>query len=86
MSDQSRIEDRLERVEAILQRMDVTLAAQHVSLENHIRRTELLEESVRPIEKHVAVVGAIGKILLGSGGVLSIIGLGIQIYRLFAEL
>ena len=82
MSDQSRNDERLERMEAALQRIDITLASQHVSLDNHIRRTEILEAQMTPISQHVAIVGAIGKVVLGSGGMLGLLGLGLQVYRL----
>lgn len=78
------INARLERIEATLNRIDVTLAKQHVSLETHIKRTDLLEERLEPISAHVAIVGAIGKILIGSGGVVGLVMLGVQIYRLVA--
>ena len=42
----SKIDDRLSKI-------DSTLAAQHESLRDHIRRTELLEEQVKPIHEHV---------------------------------
>lgn len=42
----AKIDDRLSKI-------DVTLAAQHESLRDHIRRTELLEEQIKPVNEHV---------------------------------
>lgn len=51
---------KLEQSDARLNSIDVTLAKQHVSLTEHIRRTEILESEVRPIKHHVSMVqGAI---------------------------
>lgn len=58
-----RIEDKLDQVSDKLHAVDITLAAQHVSLEDHIRRTELLEEEVRPIKRHVDRVNGALKLL-----------------------
>jgi archaellum component FlaC len=58
MQDESltRIENKLDKVQDKIGAIDVTLASQHVSLVEHIRRTELLEKDVAPIKKHVAMV------------------------------
>lgn len=48
-----KIEDKLDAVIQRINSIDVTLAAQHESLKDHIRRTELLEEEVKPIKAHV---------------------------------
>lgn len=56
----ARIEDKIDHVVERLSSIDSTLSAQHVSLKEHIRRTDLLESQVKPIEKHVTMVhGAI---------------------------
>jgi len=60
MSDDKKDDKKLDKIEnkidAIAHRInaiDVTLAAQHESLKDHIRRTELLEAQVEPIKEHV---------------------------------
>ncbi len=59
MSDEKfgRFEDKLDRVVERIGSIDSTLAAQHVSLSEHIRRTNILEDKLAPVEKHVAMVG-----------------------------
>ncbi len=42
--DESRTDAKLEKIEAHLSRIDVTLAKNTVSLEEHIRRTEQIEK------------------------------------------
>ncbi len=64
MSDQ-RILDKLDEMDKRLDNIDVTLAKQHVSLEEHIKRTNLLEEKLDPVEKHVHGVNVILKLFGG---------------------
>jgi ABC-type Zn uptake system ZnuABC Zn-binding protein ZnuA len=92
----ARIEETLKNLEtssaataATIARVDVTLVKQHASIEYHIKRTDLAEAALagvraelKPIALHVAVVGAIGKFLLGSGGAVGLTMLGIQLVRL----
>lgn len=63
----SRIEEKIDRVSERLNSVDVTLAAQHVSLAEHVRRTNLLEKEIAPIKTHVAMVqGAVKAIGVAS--------------------
>ena len=61
---------RLERVEVKIDDLDdqlnyisTTLAAQHESLREHIRRTTMIEEELKPIRRHVYMING-GLILL----------------------
>jgi tetrahydromethanopterin S-methyltransferase subunit G len=65
-----RIEEKIDNLGGHLGTIDTTLALQHVSLEQHIRRTELLEEKIAPLEKHVSQVHGIMKFI----GILTTIG------------
>ena len=59
-----RLLEKLDKIEEKIANIDVTLAKQHVSLDTHIKRTDLLEklvneirkEEIAPISKHVARV------------------------------
>lgn len=56
MSDDKRlerIESKLDDTNDHLSAIDSTLAAQHVSLREHIRRTALIEKELAPIKTHV---------------------------------
>ncbi len=49
----TKLENKLEKISDHLRSIDITLASQHVTLEEHIKRTKQLEERVDPIEKSV---------------------------------
>lgn len=66
MSDSKRIERIEDKVDALGQKLgsiDVTLAKQHESLREHMRRTELLELEMTPVKKHVAMVAGAFKFI-----------------------
>ncbi len=65
-----RIEDKIDAVGQKIGSIDVTLASQHESLKDHMRRTELLEQSIEPIKKHVNMVSGALKLI----GLLATIG------------
>jgi uncharacterized coiled-coil protein SlyX len=79
-------EKRLERIEVKIDDIDdqlamisSTLAAQHVSLKEHMRRSNALEAKLAPVEKHVAMVNGALKLL----GVFALIASIIEaIYRI----
>jgi archaellum component FlaC len=50
------VDEKLEKISEKLSSIDVTLAVNTEQLKVHIRRTELLEEAVEPVKKHVAMV------------------------------
>lgn len=55
-----RIETKIDRLDERQDKADITLTAQHASLVEHVRRTNLLEAKLEPVEKHVAMMqGAI---------------------------
>lgn len=75
-----KIDATLEKLDSRLDNVDVTLAKQHVSLEEHMRRSDLLEEKMKPVEAHVAMVNGVFKFL----GIASlIVGLIAGIKSLF---
>lgn len=65
-----RIESRLDQVADNVSSINVTLAAQHQSLVDHMRRTELAEKAIelnrqelRAVEAHISRVEGIAKFL-----------------------
>lgn len=52
-------EEILEKINSI----DKTLVEQHVTLKEHVRRTELLETEMRPVKTHISRVEGALKIL-----------------------
>lgn len=64
------VEDKLDKldtkVDALDSRLDdinVTLTRNTDSLELHMRRTEILENEVAPLKKHVSMMNAFAKII-----------------------
>lgn len=70
-----RIDEKLDVIVEKIHTIDVTLVRNTSSLEEHIRRTELLEKAVdnlndeiRPIQSHVKTINLFVKILMLSLG------------------
>lgn len=61
------------RMEERLDSIDRTLAAQNVSLEEHIRRTELLENEVKPLSKFYSQWVGVFKFISIAGIIATII-------------
>jgi tetrahydromethanopterin S-methyltransferase subunit G len=57
------VEERLEKIDSRLEKISETLVRNTSSLEEHMRRTALLEKEVAPITKHVAQLQGAGKLL-----------------------
>lgn len=77
----NKLEDKIDIISEKITSIDVTLAKQSTILDEHIRRTNLLEEKLAPIEKHVHMVNGALKtvgfmaIVLGViEGILKLIG------------
>lgn len=60
--DYKRLEDKLDKVMDMQGEMNVTLAKQSVILEEHVKRTNILEEKLAPVEKHVSLMKSLMKI------------------------
>lgn len=68
-----RIEVKIDDIGDHLGSIDVTLAAQHVQLKEHIRRTALLEAELKPVKKHVDMVNGVMKFLTALGVIAGIV-------------
>lgn len=81
-----RIENKVDKISDKIGSIDSTLAAQHESLKDHIRRTELLEADVAPIKKHVAMVSGALK-LVGLVGIIATIAEGtVEVLKYFGKI
>lgn len=74
------IDQNIIRVEERLNGMDRTLVKQEENLKEHMKRSDLLEEQMAPVKKHVAlvesvfkIVGAIGVLVATAAGIVKII-------------
>lgn len=68
----------------------VTLAEQHITLEDHTRRSlaneaavELLRKQIQPIENHVLMVNFTVKILLAIGGIVGFVASLLKVLEFF---
>lgn len=77
-----RIEDKLDTVNSKIANIDSTLAAQHESLKHHIKRTDLLEKKIEPIQKHVAMVHGAMKLIGLMATIAGIVEVILMIMRL----
>ena len=76
----SRIFEKLEKIETHIISIDTTLAKQHMSLEEHMRRTLQLENEMSPVVKHVEQVRGAG-MLLGLLALLATIASIILVFK-----
>lgn len=77
----NKLEDKIDKIMDSISDINITLAKQSVILEEHVRRTNLLEAKMTPVEKHVIMVNGVlkffGAIAVFVGiieGILKIIG------------
>lgn len=66
-----RLDDSIDEVKNTLSNYNALLAVQAEQLTTHIKRTALLEEEMKPVRKHVALVNSLILIL---GGLFALIG------------
>ncbi len=68
-----RLEDKIDSVKESIGQINVTLAAQHESLKEHMARTRLLEERVDPLEKKSIMTEGAFKLISGGIAMLSVV-------------
>jgi hypothetical protein len=75
-----RMESKIDKIDERLDSIDKTLAVNTESLKEHMRRTEMLENTVIPIKTHVNQLQGGIKLL----GIISLIlGIVLSLYNLF---
>ena len=74
-----RIENKLDRVVDQIGEINETTAKQQVSLEYHIKRTDLLEKKLEPVEEHVNLVSSLFKIIAGIAVLAGIVEVALQV-------
>lgn len=87
-----KIWENQEEVKSDVNDIKVTLAEQHLTLQEHTRRSlaneeavELLREHIKPIERHVLMVNAIVKIALTVGGAVGFVASTLKIIEFFVK-
>lgn len=75
-----RIESKIDTLTEHVQEINITLAKQHVTLEEHQRRSaaneravELLEAKIEPLAKHVLMVNGVVKFIITLSAIAAII-------------
>lgn len=63
MSDNKRVEDKIDKIVEDISEIKVTMARNTGSLETHIRRTELLEGRLEPVEKQSNMILGAAKLI-----------------------
>jgi hypothetical protein len=71
----NRLESKIDHVVEKINSIDSTLSAQHESLKYHIKRTDLLEKQVKPIEAHVNRINGALRLISATGVVYALIRL-----------
>jgi hypothetical protein len=62
-----KLENKIDLITEKINSIDKTLDRNTVSLEVHIKRTNLLEEELKPIKSHVALMNNLAKIIVFLG-------------------
>lgn len=73
------LEGRLTSIESTLHNMDKTLAVNTEHLADHMRRTALIEEELKPVVKHVEQMRGAAKLL----GLLALIATIASLFMYF---
>lgn len=68
-----KLDSRIDNIDITLAKQSVILENQHASLEVHIKRTDLLEAKLEPVEKHVDMVAGALKLIGLIGAMIGII-------------
>lgn len=64
------LDSRIDNIDVTLARIDVTLEKQSDQLAYHIKRTDLLESKIEPVDRHVKIVNGI---MIAVGVIFSVI-------------
>lgn len=76
-----RIEDKIDKITDKVHDIDKTLERNTSSLEEHMKRTELLEKKLEPVETHVSMMNGA---LKAAGVVGLILGILVAAVKLFS--
>lgn len=79
--DLKRFEFKIDRIDQRMNSVDITLAKQSEILDIHVKRTNILEDSLKPIQRHVAMVDGAIKFLGLLGIIAAIIEAIVMISR-----
>lgn len=73
------LDGKIDKMDTRLDSVDITLAKQSVILDEHVKRSNMLEAQMEPVKKHVTMVNGVLKFL----GIVSILlGIATSGYKL----
>lgn len=75
-----RVEDKLDKVADDISQINATLVGQAADIKYHIKRTDMLEAKIQPIEKHMIMINGALKF---AGGIALFIGVIEGLLRIF---
>ena len=70
---ENRVLDKLDKIETAMNKQEINLARLTVSVEEHVKRTNMLEEDMRPMKRHVNMVEGALKLIALSGILATIV-------------
>jgi hypothetical protein len=82
-STDKRQEAKLDKIAEDVCEIKIILGKQHVSLDDHIRRTELLENDVAPLKEHLIFVKSAVKIGGAVASIITLVGVIVGILEYF---
>lgn len=62
-----KLESKIDKIDERLDKIDVHLATYNEQLKIHIKRSETLEEELKPIKSHVGLMNSLAKIIVFIG-------------------
>ena len=68
----NKLEVKIDKIDERLDKIDVHLATYNEQLKIHIKRSETLEEELKPIKSHVGLMNSLAKIIVFLGILASI--------------
>ncbi len=81
MDDIKRFEAKLDKIDDNIGRIDITLASQHEVLKEHIKRSNMLEAQMAPIQAHVSKVEGAIKLISILAMIAAIISVVYQVIK-----
>jgi Mg2+ and Co2+ transporter CorA len=75
------LKDEVKELRDAIMKLSQNVAVNNHILAEHHKRSMTLEEALKPVQAHVALVNAIAKIGIGSGGLVALVASAIKIWE-----
>lgn len=67
--------NKIDNIDSRIDNIDKTMAVNTASLEEHVKRTNILEKKLEPVEDHVKLMNAVAKLIALTSTVLGVLKL-----------